>query len=75
MSSWTESFVAYLEEFIGNESEASYGTSSLCAICFVAQRHCFFFPPFWPLRLLLSLRYKVSVYIKSTVLLNRLILC
>ncbi|CAN7008493.1 unnamed protein product, partial [Brassica oleracea var. botrytis] len=60
--SWTESFVAYdadLEEFVGNESEASYGTRSLCAISFIAQRDCFFLPC-GPLRLLYHCGTKIA---------------
>ncbi|CAN6831836.1 unnamed protein product [Brassica oleracea var. botrytis] len=47
MRSWTESFAAYdadREDFSGNESEASYGTKTRCAICFDAKRDCFFLP-------------------------------
>ncbi|KAF8085309.1 hypothetical protein N665_0672s0025 [Sinapis alba] len=45
--SWPESFAAYdadREDFNDNESEASYTTRACCAICFDAQRDCFFLP-------------------------------
>lgn len=42
-----ESFAADdadLEDFTGNEGEASNSTRRLCAICFDAKRDCFFLP-------------------------------
>ncbi|KAG2326487.1 hypothetical protein Bca52824_009215 [Brassica carinata] len=47
MCSWTESVTAYdadREDFSGNESEASYGNRTRCAICFDTHRDCFFLP-------------------------------
>ncbi|KAL0862485.1 hypothetical protein Bca101_041603 [Brassica carinata] len=47
MCSWTESFTASdadREDFSGNESEASYGNRTRCAICFDTHRDCFFLP-------------------------------
>ncbi|CDY07747.1 hypothetical protein BRARA_C01923 [Brassica rapa] len=47
MGSSNESFAADdadLEDFTGNEGEASNSTRRLCAICFDAKRDCFFLP-------------------------------
>ncbi|CAH8325657.1 unnamed protein product [Eruca vesicaria subsp. sativa] len=47
MGSSNESFAADdadLEDFIGNEGEASNSSRRLCAICFDAKRDCFFLP-------------------------------
>ncbi|KAJ0262265.1 E3 ubiquitin-protein ligase APD1 [Hirschfeldia incana] len=47
MGSSNESFAADdadLEDFTGNEGEASNSTRRLCAICFDARRDCFFLP-------------------------------